>query len=59
MEMISIQWATQRIVNLYNAWREMFIDILYGLGLDSPAALRGRTDLLMHLDYENNQQADG
>jgi glutamate synthase domain-containing protein 2 len=59
MESISIQWATQRIVNLYNAWREMFIDILFRLGLDSPAALCGRTDLLMHLDYENNQQTDG
>ena len=57
--MISIEWATQRMVNLYNAWREMFIDILFRLGLDSPAALRGRTDLLMHLDYENNVPTDG
>jgi glutamate synthase domain-containing protein 2 len=39
-------------VNLYTAWRETLIDILYGLGLDSVAALRGRTDLLTHLDYE-------
>jgi hypothetical protein len=31
----------------------MFIDVLFRLGLESPAALRGRTDLLMHLDYEN------
>ena len=52
--MTSIQWATQRLVNLYNAWREMLVDILYQLGIDSVAALRGRTDLLMHLDYENN-----
>ena len=59
LEMISIEWATQRMVNLYNAWREMFIDILFRLGLDSPAALRGRTDLLMHLDYENNVPTDG
>ncbi len=53
MPMITIEWATQRLVNLYNAWREMFVDILYRLGLDSVAALRGRTDLLEHLDYEN------
>ena len=54
MPAITIEWANQRLVNLYHAWREMFVDILYRLGIDSPAALRGRTDLLMHLDYENN-----
>jgi len=32
----------------------MFVEILYRLGLDSAAALRGRTDLLEHLDYEND-----
>jgi glutamate synthase domain-containing protein 2 len=53
MPMTTVEWATQRLVNLYNAWREMFIDVLFRLGLESPAALRGRTDLLMHLDYEN------
>jgi hypothetical protein len=30
----------------------MLVDLLYRLGLDSVAALRGRTDLLCHLDYE-------
>ncbi len=53
MPMITIEWATQRLVNLYNAWREMVVDLLYRLGLESVAALRGRTDLLMHLDYES------
>ena len=53
MPLTTIDWATQRLVNLYNAWREMFIDLLYRLGIDSPAALRGRTDLLYHLDYED------
>lgn len=52
LEMVTIDWCTQRLVNLYNAWRDMLIDILYGLGLDSVTALRGRTDLLGHLDYE-------
>jgi len=50
---ISIEWGTQRLVNLYHAWREMLIDILWRLGLDSVASLRGRTDLLSHLDYED------
>jgi glutamate synthase domain-containing protein 2 len=51
MDMVSIGWAAQRLVNLYNAWREMLLDLLYRLGLDSVAALRGRTDLMTHLDY--------
>ena len=46
LEMVSVDWCTQRLVNLYTAWREMLVDILYRLGLDSVAALRGRTDLL-------------
>ena len=54
LEMVTVEWCTQRLVNLYHAWRETLIDILHRLGLDSVAALRGRTDLLMHLDYENN-----
>jgi len=54
MDLMTTQWCTQRLVNLYSAWREMLVDILYRLGLDSVAALRGRTDLLTHLDYESN-----
>jgi len=56
-QMLDLDWCTQRLVNLYNAWREMIVDILYRLGLDSVAALRGRTDLLMHLDYERKGDA--
>ena len=53
LEMVSVEWCTQRLVNLYSAWRNVLVEILYGLGLDSVAALRGRTDLLKHLDYED------
>ena len=53
--MVTVEWCTQRLVNLYTAWREMLVDILYRLGLDSVAALRGRTDLLTHLDYERQR----
>jgi glutamate synthase domain-containing protein 2/ferredoxin len=52
LEMLSIEWCTQRLVNLYTAWRNILVDILHRLGLESVAALRGRTDLLTHLDYE-------
>jgi glutamate synthase domain-containing protein 2/ferredoxin len=53
---VTIEWCTQRLTNLYYAWREGLIDILYQLGLDSVQALRGRTDLLMHLDYTNTPE---
>jgi len=53
LELVTVEWCTQRLVNLYNAWREVLIGLLYRLGLDSVASLRGRTDLLNHLDYEN------
>ncbi len=56
LQLVTTEWCTQRIVNLYNAWREMLVDILYRLGLDSVTALRGRTDLLYHLDYEGNSE---
>jgi len=52
LEMVTVDWCTQRLVNLYSAWRSVLVDLLYRLGLDSVAALRGRTDLLEHLDYE-------
>lgn len=54
LTMVTIDWCTQRLINLFHAWREYLVDILYRLGLDSVRALQGRTDLLMHLDYENN-----
>ena len=52
-EQISVEWGSQRVINLYNAWRIELVNILRRLGLRSVAELRGRTDLLMHLDYTN------
>ncbi len=51
---IDVEWATQRLVNLYSAFQRRIREILYNLGLDSIADLRGRTDLLRHLDYEGD-----
>ncbi len=56
---MNIEWGTQRLVNLYNAWYEELVDILQRLGLKSIRELRGRTDLLMHLDYTNDVEHDG
>ena len=54
---MDLDWGTQRLVNLYSAWRKTLVGILMRLGLRSVAELRGRTDLLMHLDYTNDVPA--
>ncbi|MBI4345836.1 MAG: alpha-hydroxy-acid oxidizing protein [Elusimicrobia bacterium] len=43
-------WGAQRISNLYHALRLELAEILWRLGLDSVKALRGRYDVLYHLD---------
>ena len=53
-KLISVEWGTQRIINLHNAWRKELIGILKSFGMRSVCELRGRTDLMMHLDYTNN-----
>ena len=52
VEIMPLEWSGQRMINMYNAWRERIVEILWRLGLPSIEDLRGRTDLLMHLDYE-------
>ncbi len=49
--MISTQWAEQRLVNMYAAWRKTWCALLRQYGLRSLNELTGRTDLLVHLDY--------
>ena len=51
---MDLEWGTQRLINLYSAWRKTLVGILQRLGLRSVTELRGRTDLLMHLDYTND-----
>jgi ferredoxin len=53
---IDVDWGTQRIINLYSAWRRELVDILRAFGLRRVSDLRGRTDLLMHLDYNNDTE---
>ena len=52
IQKMQIDWATQRVINMYNAWREQLVDILSRFGMRDVKELRGRTDLLIHLDYE-------
>ena len=43
-------WGAQRVSNLYHALRLELAEILWRLSLPSVQALRGRTDVLYHLD---------
>ena len=54
MNLIEFEWATQRIINLFMAWRKELIRILKRLGMKSLSELVGRTDCLVHLDYMKN-----
>jgi len=51
MQLMTIEWGTQRVINLFLAWRKELIRILRKLGMDSLKELVGRTDCLVHLDY--------
>ena len=54
---MDLEWGAQRIINLYNAWHKQIVRILQRFGMRSISELRGRTDLLMHLDYTNDVEA--
>lgn len=51
MRLIQIDWGTQRIINMFMAWRKELIRILGRLGMKSVRDLVGRSDCLVHLDY--------
>jgi glutamate synthase domain-containing protein 2/ferredoxin len=56
MMLMSLEWATQRLINLHNAWRAQMIDVLARLGMTSIRELRGRSDVLCYLsDPEASQ----
>ncbi|MHC4455994.1 MAG: glutamate synthase-related protein, partial [Planctomycetota bacterium] len=50
---LDLDWATQRLINLFHSWSVQLQDILWRLGLRTVRELVGRTDLLAHLDYDN------
>ena len=49
--MIPEEYAEQRIVNMYLAWRKQWCTLLRQFGMRSIRDLVGRSDLLVHLDY--------
>jgi glutamate synthase domain-containing protein 2/ferredoxin len=54
--MISEAYAEQRIVNMYMAWRKQWCELLRQFGLTSIRELVGRSDLLVHLDYLEEEE---
>jgi glutamate synthase domain-containing protein 2 len=55
-DLIYMEWAAQRLVNLFSSWRTQLVEILGQLGMSSIKELVGRTDCLIHLDYVNEAQ---
>lgn len=53
MDMMSVDWGTKRIANMYHAWTWQLKEILRRFGMRSIRELVGRTDTLVHLDYYN------
>ena len=51
MDLIELDWGTQRIINMFMAWRKELIRILKKFGMKGINELVGRTDCLVHLDY--------
>ncbi len=54
--MISEEYAEQRLVNMYMAWRKQWCELLRQFGLQSIGELVGRSDLLVHLDYLDEEE---
>jgi glutamate synthase domain-containing protein 2 len=49
--MVTEEYAEQRIVNMYLAWRKQWCQLLRQHGLHSTKDLVGRSDLLINMDY--------
>ena len=47
----SVEWATQRLINLFHSYSIQLQEILWRLGMKSIKELVGRADLLVHQDY--------
>ncbi|RJX34052.1 MAG: hypothetical protein C4525_07915 [Desulfarculus sp.] len=48
-----VEWGSRRLINLFTSWAMQLREILWRLGMHSVRELVGRSDLLVHLDYDN------
>jgi glutamate synthase domain-containing protein 2/Na+-translocating ferredoxin:NAD+ oxidoreductase RNF subunit RnfB len=51
--MFDPDWAAQRLINLFHSWSVQLRWIVWRLGMKSITELVGRSDLLVHMDYDN------
>jgi glutamate synthase domain-containing protein 2 len=58
MQQVQVDWATQRLINLYSAWRERMVDVLARLGMRSVSELRGRHDCLRRIRWGEDDGND-
>ncbi|MCY3024267.1 MAG: glutamate synthase-related protein [Planctomycetota bacterium] len=56
IQLMSVEWATQRLINMHNAWREQIVDALRRFGMKSIRELRGRTDCLSYLERRDERE---
>lgn len=56
--LMDLSWGSQRIINMLSCWKDQLQEILYRLGMQSVRELVGRTDVLAHLDYNENVPDD-
>jgi len=57
--LMELEWAAQRIINMYLAWRKQLVQILKRFDMKSVKELVGRMDLLAHLDYIKKEEIEG
>jgi glutamate synthase domain-containing protein 2/Na+-translocating ferredoxin:NAD+ oxidoreductase RNF subunit RnfB len=55
--LFATDWAAQRLINLFHSWAVQLQHILWRFGMTSVRELVGRSDLLVHLDYDNPGRA--
>jgi len=48
LEQLETDWAAQRLINLYSAWRQQLGDLMSRYGMKDVSELRGRMDLLRY-----------
>jgi glutamate synthase domain-containing protein 2 len=57
--LMELEWGTQRIINMYQVWRDQLVQILKRFGMRSVTELVGRHDTLVHLDYMKKEEIEG
>jgi glutamate synthase domain-containing protein 2/ferredoxin len=52
---MNTDWGSQRLINLFSAWRKQWCQLLAAFGMKDITELRGRTDLLRYEEKKEGQ----